>query len=107
MTTRRKQRYLKWHPRGTFAHTEHEQPAHDPPLTPHDEALFVLDVGAEVEHALLIQYIYAACSLKRGDDLPAERKADVKRWRSSLMGIAREEMGHLITVQNLLRLIGG
>ena len=89
MTTRRKQRFLKWHPRGAFAHTEHEQPAHDPPLTPHDEVVFLLHVGAEVEHALLIQYLYAACSLKRPEDLPAEHRGDVRRWRSILLGIAR------------------
>ena len=107
MTTRRKQRYLRWHPRGAFAHTEHEQPAHDPPLSAHDEAVFLLHIAAEVEHALLVQYLYAACSLKRPEDVPEEHRPNVKSWRRTLLGIAREEMGHLITVQNLLRLIGG
>src|SRR5205085_3746436 len=30
-----------------------------------------------------------------------------RTWKKTLLGIAREEMGHLITVQNLLRLLGG
>jgi len=28
-------------------------------------------------------------------------------WQHAILDIAREEMGHLITVQNLLRVIGG
>jgi len=89
------------------SHSEHEMLEHDPPLSPRDEAIFLLHVAAEVEHALLTQYLYAAYSLKSKDDLPEERRAQVRAWKHTLLGIAREEMGHLITVQNLLRLIGG
>src|SRR5581483_8265063 len=28
-------------------------------------------------------------------------------WKRSILAIAREEMGHLLTVQNVLRLVGG
>ena len=38
-------------------------PAFDPPLEPRDEAVFLLQVAAEVEHALMAQYLYAAYSL--------------------------------------------
>jgi hypothetical protein len=67
--------------------------------SPRDEAVFLLQVGAEIEHALLAQYLYAAYSLDRSQDAPA-------RWQEEILEIAREEMGHLITVQNLLLLLG-
>src|SRR5436190_17547471 len=110
MTTKRKQLHLHWHPRGSVNHltgVEHELPAHEPHLAPHDEAVFLLHIGAEVEHALMVQYLYAAYSLKRPEDVPQEHQDKVRAWKRTLLGIAREEMGHLVTVQNLLRLIGG
>lgn len=110
MTTKRKHHYLRWHPLHTAHHTSHverEHPAHDPPLTLHDEAVYLLHIGAEVEHSLLVQYLYAAYSLKKPDEVPPDKQALVRSWKKTLLGIAREEMGHLITVQNLLRLIGG
>ena len=82
-------------------------PVHDMPLAPRDEAVFLLHTGAEIEHALMVQYLYAAYSLKSPEDVPREHAAKVKAWTKTFLDIAREEMGHLITVQNLLRLIGG
>ena len=64
----------------------------------HDYAVFLLHVAAEIEHSLMVQYLYAAYSLT--DD------ADPRVWREVILGIAKEEMGHLITVQNILRAIG-
>src|SRR5262249_31450806 len=37
---------------------------------------------------------------------PAER-AKVAQWRSLILSVAKEEMGHLLTVQNVLCLLGG
>jgi len=86
----------------------HGVPAHDPPLAARDEAIFLLRTAAEVEHALLVQYLYAAYSLKRrGDGLTDEQQSLVNGWRTTLIRIAKEEMGHLMTVQNLLLLIDG
>ncbi|MEO8286283.1 MAG: ferritin-like protein [Chloroflexota bacterium] len=82
-------------------------PTHDPPLAPRDEVIFLLHTGAEIEHALLVQYLYAAYSLKPPREVPPEHAAKVRAWKKTMLDIAREEMGHLITVQNLLRLIGG
>jgi Ferritin-like len=65
--------------------------------SPRAEAVFFLQVAAEVEHALLAQYLYAAYSLD------ADHAGD---WQSAILEIAKEEMGHLITVQNLLVLLG-
>jgi hypothetical protein len=82
-------------------------PTHDPPLAPRDEMVFLLHTGAEIEHALLVQYLYAAYSLKSPKEVPPEHSKKVREWKRTLLDIAREEMGHLISVQNLLRLIGG
>jgi hypothetical protein len=65
-----------------------------PASTPLEEVLVLLETAAEIEHALLIQYLYAAFS-------------SPPSVRDTLMLIARQEMGHLITVQNLRLLCGG
>ena len=112
MPPRQKRKQLRWTspaPGSTASSVpgvEHT-PEHDPPLAPRDEAVFLLHTGAEIEHALLVQYLYAAYSLKSPADVPQEHAAQVRAWKRTLLDIAREEMGHLITVQNLLRLIGG
>ena len=80
-------------------------PAHDPPLPVRDEAIFLLHTAAEIEHSLLVQYLYAAYSLKPSDEVP-DHAEEVTRWRETLKNIAKEEMGHLMTVQNLLLLLG-
>lgn len=72
----------------------------------HDYAIFLLHVAAEIEHGLLIQYLFAAYSLG-GPQVPEVHRDEVARWQRIILGVAREEMGHLITVQNLLKLLGG
>jgi hypothetical protein len=80
-------------------------------LTWWDWTVFLLHTAAEIEHALMVQYLYAAYSLGeanfQGPNVPPDAPTLVNRWRETIVGIAREEMGHLITVQNLLRFIGG
>jgi rubrerythrin len=78
---------------------------HDPPLEPADEAVFLLTAAAEVEHALMVQYLFAAYSVRVVGGDPNEQKLRVVRDR--LLQIAREEMGHLATVENLLHVVGG
>lgn len=80
---------------------------HDPPLAARDEAVFLLHAAAEVEHALMVQYLYAAYSLLDAPQLPQDKVQLVETWREALFEIAREEMGHLASVQNLLHFIGG
>ena len=77
-----------------------------PEFTWHDYTVFLLHIGAEIEHALMVQYLYAAWSLG-GPQVPERDRKRVQGWQTVILGIAKEEMGHLITVQNLLRLIGG
>ena len=71
-----------------------------------DYLVMLLHIGAEIEHGLMIEYLYAAYSLG-GEQVPSEHRPEVRRWRDSIITVAREEMGHLLTVQNLLCLVGG
>src|SRR5262245_52813884 len=75
-------------------------------LTPHDEAIFMLHTAAEIEHSLMVQYLFAAYSLQ-DSDAPESKKRVVMKWRRQILKIATEEMGHLISVQNILLLLGG
>lgn len=80
-------------------------PMCDPPLAARDEAIALLHATAEVEHSLMVQYLYAAYSM--GEVPPGDpRESKVKLITYLLLHIAREEMAHLATVQNLLRLLG-
>ena len=80
-------------------------PFHEPPLEPRDEAVFLLTAAAEIEHALMVQYLYAAYSLRVVEGDPTAPR--VREIQNLLLQIAREEMGHLATLQNLLHLLGG
>lgn len=62
--------------------------------TPKEDAIGLLMLAAEVEHALMVQYLYAAQSVPR----PLSQ---------TIRSIAVEEMGHLITIQNLLLALTG
>ncbi|WP_298913992.1 ferritin-like domain-containing protein [uncultured Roseobacter sp.] len=71
----------------------------DPPVLLRDEIIFLLHTAAEIEHALMAQYLYSAFSLPK-----TGAQGD---WRRQLILIAKEEMGHLMAVQNILSAIGG
>ncbi len=81
------------------------EPMHSPRLEPRDEAVFLLTAAAEIEHALMVQYLYAAYSLRIVESEPHFQ--ELQQIQNLLLQIAREEMGHLATVQNLLLLLGG
>jgi rubrerythrin len=76
-----------------------------PDMTWRDHLLMLLSFGATVEHCLMVQYLYAAYSL-RTDEPDKRRREMIERWRASILAVAKEEMGHLLTVQNLRRLLG-
>ncbi len=77
----------------------------EPKRTARDEAALLLTVAAEVEHALMVQYLYGAYSV-RYDFEDRELEGKVRGLYRIIAQMAREEMGHLMTVQNLLQLIG-
>jgi hypothetical protein len=72
----------------------------------HDYAIFLLSMAAEIEHSLMVQYLYAAYSLG-GPQVPEQHRGNVLEWQQVILGIAKEEMGHLVTVQNVLKILGG
>lgn len=74
-------------------------------FSPRDYVTYLLSIDAEIEHCLMVQYLYAGYSLG-GPQVPSEYRDVVRGWQETILGIAKEEMGHLISVQNALRLIG-
>ena len=74
-----------------------------------EQVLYLLAEAAEIEHTLLCSYLYAAFSLKpaTASGLLAREAEAVERWRQTIMGVAIEEMGHLLLVSNLLVAVGG
>lgn len=76
------------------------EPKPDTAMTVREEAIYFLQIAAEVEHALLAQYLYALYSLNLAAGVP------VITWQGPLRRIVREEMGHLVTLQNLLAALG-
>ncbi|MDB5579859.1 MAG: uncharacterized protein JWR80_5035 [Bradyrhizobium sp.] len=76
-----------------------------PEFTWRDYTIFLLTIAAQIEHSLMVQYLYAGYSLG-GPQVPKQHQDAVASWRQLILGIAKEEMGHLITVQNTLRFLG-
>lgn len=75
----------------------------------HRESLvYLLCEAAELEHALMCGYLYAAFSLKEPADpgLSPEQGECVRHWRTAVTAVAVQEMLHLATVNNLLVALG-
>jgi hypothetical protein len=75
----------------------------------HREALiYMLCQAAELEHGIMCQYLFAAFSLKQGEDegLSGTELDTVRAWRKHVSHIATQEMLHLALVQNVLSAIG-
>ncbi len=75
----------------------------------HREALiYMICEAAEVEHGLMCEYPFAAFSLKdRVDDGISEDQLDaIQRWRSTVLGVAGQEMLHLALTANMLTALG-
>src|SRR6187402_432655 len=65
--------------------------------------------AAELEHTLMCTYLYAAYSLRCGEEegLSAEEAEAVARWRKTILNVAVEEMSHLTAVWNITAALGG
>ncbi len=74
-----------------------------------EQMLTYLTVGAELEHALCCQYLFAAFSLKRSvtEGLTWGELETVREWGASVLMVARQEMEHLGYVCNLITALGG
>lgn len=83
----------------------------DKPISTREELVDYLTVAAELEHTFLVQYLFAAFSLKtswekEGRGLHPSHEEKLKSWKCQILHVAREEMAHLGTVCNLLSAIG-
>jgi hypothetical protein len=71
--------------------------------------IFLLSEASELEHMLMLQYLFAAFSLKTdaGEGLTEEQLEAVRRWERVISEVAAQEMLHLASASNLLTAIGG
>src|SRR5215472_7610096 len=70
----------------------------------HREALiYMICEAAELEHGLMCEYLFAAFSLKdRVDEgVSEDQLAAIQRWRSTVLGVAAQEMLHLALTANM------
>jgi CDGSH-type Zn-finger protein/truncated hemoglobin YjbI len=85
-------------------------PVEERPLViEHREPLiYMLCAAAELEHALMCEYLFAAFTLKRSVDegLTEEQLEKVERWRSTILLVAKQEMLHLAINSNLITSLG-
>jgi CDGSH-type Zn-finger protein/uncharacterized Fe-S cluster protein YjdI len=75
---------------------------------PREILVHALYEAAELEHNLMCTYLYAAFSLKSGEDeglRPNEAEA-VVRWRREIYAVAVDEMSHLTAVWNITSALG-
>jgi hypothetical protein len=78
-------------------------------IGPREQLFHLLAEASEIEHTLMCSYLYAAFSLK-SPDTPGFSSAEadaLRRWRKSILGVATEEMSHLLMVANLSVAVGG
>ena len=75
---------------------------------------YLISIDAMLEHSLMVQYLYTAYSMDNGfipKEVNTPKKVEKYRkrlfkWKELILGVAKEEMGHFISVQNLLRFLG-
>src|SRR3954447_22969861 len=72
------------------------------------ELIGALREAAEIEHGLMIQYLFPALTMKKRLDegLTGPQQRATRAWEATILGVAVEEMGHLGTVCNLLAAVG-
>lgn len=81
-----------------------------PPIAPirsRAELIDALGKAAEIEHAIMVQYLYAAFSIDRASPWLSPEHGELARtFAIDLLTIARQEMEHLGIVTNLLIAVG-
>jgi hypothetical protein len=73
------------------------------------QLIYLLTQAAEIEHAVMCSYLFAAFSLKNSTDegVTDTQLRSIRRWSRLIRGVAIEEMLHLGAVCNLLTAVGG
>lgn len=74
-------------------------------FTGKDYVSMLVSIDAEIEHGLMLQYLYAAYTIG-GPQVPPAYRDKVRSWQEVILGVAKEEMGHFISVQNVLKVMG-
>ena len=74
-----------------------------------EELINALREACVIEHGLMVQYLYAALTMRRTtrDGLTTEQQVHARRWQAALLGVAHDEMVHLSMVCHILMAIGG
>jgi len=80
-----------------------------PHPTTREELINAISTAAEVEHALMVQYLFAAFSLKKrpSPGFSDQQCEKGRSWARTLLAIALAEMAHLGTVCNMMTAVGG
>jgi hypothetical protein len=74
-----------------------------------EELIYLMSEASEIEHMLMLEYLFAAFSLKtdESEGLTEEQLGAVRRWEGLILEVAAQEMLHLALWGNLLTAIGG
>jgi Ferritin-like len=81
---------------------------HEITIEHRDALIYMLSEAAELEHAIMCQYLFAAFSLKASVDEGVDERQlrHIEKWKKAVRGVATEEMLHLGLANNLLASIG-
>ena len=81
----------------------------DQKINNRSELIAWLEEAAELEQSLMLQYLFAAYSLKKttAEGITDSETELTRRWESLMLHVARQEMAHLAMVSNLLLAVGG
>lgn len=73
-----------------------------------DALIYMLTEAAELEHAIMCQYLFAAFSMKTstGEGVTERQLRHIEKWKKVVTRVAVDEMLHLALVNNLLASIG-
>src|SRR5919106_2545909 len=73
-----------------------------------DALIYMLSEAAELEHAIMCQYLFAAFSLKTSTEEGVDERQlrAISKWKKAVLSVATEEMLHLALVNNLLAAVG-
>jgi hypothetical protein len=74
-----------------------------------EELIYLMSEASEIEHMLMLEYLFAAFSLKTdaSEGLTEEQFGAIRRWERLISEVAAQEMLHLALWGNLLTAIGG
>ena len=78
-------------------------------LDTREELINGLQEAIQIEHGLMLQYLFAAVSCKRHvrEGVTEEEAEVIRQWEAGILSVARDEMAHLATACNLVTAIGG